>query len=555
MRRFLIAVLAVAALGIAGLVAASVVVARASSDTALATWAATAGVSVVVGGGTGFAVLPSPRAVAQDVRLSVPGVAEIRAARVEIVAHPETILRGRFVSAGVRLVGAVVVLAEEPVRDGDVRSMGRVDVVDGRLVAGRGLPDLAFAGSLRGTEGDGIAADLRLGAAGAVALLVETGPVAADGRRPVRVRATRGGDAIRFEGERAVGARGAVTTGRLAMTAPALAQSLAVLGLPSDLLPARAAELTATLRVDSAGVALDGIRGQLDVGDVAGSVRWGPAGLEGRLDAGRVPFDRLVAPALALARTTAPVALDLRLAGVTWGEVELGIAAVAVRRAGTVLSADLADAALFDGSVAGGVAIDASGGDAALSGSLRLNGVDAERLLRALGAGPAASGDLRGVVDWRLPVAVAGVPASARVAGEGRLVLTGGRVGVGVLGLDAPLPLDGLSGAFTIGGGLATFPSIGLVSPPQRFVGRGTVDLATGGLDLVFAPLDGAEGRLPRTGFRLRGPAAAARIEGAPVAVEGPATAIPTPALPARGEREAPPSPPLPLPSGVGRGG
>jgi hypothetical protein len=47
----------------------------------------------------------------------------------------------------------------------------------------------------------------------------------------------------------------------------------------------------------------------------------------------------------------------------------------------------------------------------------------------------------------------------------------------------------------------------------------------------------------------------AARIEGAPVAVEGPATAMPTPALPARGERAAPPSPPMPLPSGFGRGG
>ena len=118
MRRFLLAVLAIAALGIAGLVVASVVVARASSDTALAAWAEAAGVSVVVGGGAGFAVLPSPRAVAQDVRLTVPGIAEIRAARVEIVAHPATLLRGRFVSAGVRLVGAVVVLAEGAGRDG-----------------------------------------------------------------------------------------------------------------------------------------------------------------------------------------------------------------------------------------------------------------------------------------------------------------------------------------------------------------------------------------------------------------------------------------------------
>ncbi len=551
MRRFLIAVLAVAALGIAGLVAAAVVVARASADTALAAWAAAANVSVAVDGGTGFAVLPSPRAVAQHVRLSVPGVAEIRAARVEIVAHPETILRGRFVSAGIRLVGAVVVPAGGAGREGAVPRMGRVDVVDGRLVPGGGLPDLAFAGSFRATGGDGIAADLRLGPDGAIALVVETGPVAADGRRLVRVRATRGGDTVRFEGERAGGA----TAGRLAVSAPSLAQSLAVLGVPSDLLPARAADLTAALRVDSAGVALDGIRGQLDVGDVAGSVRWGPGGLEGRLDAGRVPFDRLAAPAAALARTTVPVALDLRLAGITWGEVELGIAAVAVRRVGTVLSADLADAALFDGSVAVGVAIDARGGDAALSGSVRLNGVDAERLLRALGAGPAASGDLRGVVEWRLPTAGAGAPVTARLVGEGRLVLTGGRVGVGVLGLDAPLPLDGLSAAFTIGGGSAALPSIGLVSPPQRFAGRGTLDLSTGVLDLAFAPQVAAEGRLPRTGFRLRGTLPAARIEGAPVAVEGPTAAMPTPALPARGERAAPPSPPMPLPSGVGRGG
>ncbi|MFN8927762.1 MAG: AsmA-like C-terminal region-containing protein [Rhodospirillales bacterium] len=551
MRRFLLAVLAIAALGIAGLVVASVVVARASSDTALAAWAEAAGVSVVVGGGAGFAVLPSPRAVAQDVRLTVPGIAEIRAARVEIVAHPATLLRGRFVSAGVRLVGAVVVLAEGAGRDGVTLPAGGVDVVDGRLVPGGGLPDLAIAGSLRGTGGDGISADLRLGADGAIALVVVSGPVAADGRRPLRIRATRGGDTVGFEGERRDGA----AAGRLAVNAPALAQSLALLGVPSDLLPVRAAELTAALTVDSAGVALDGIRGQLDVGDVAGSVRWGPGGLEGRLDAGRVPFDRLVAPALALARTTAPVALDLRLAGVTWGEVELGIAAVAVRRVGTVLSAILADAVLFDGSVAGGVAIDARGGDAALSGSVRLNGVDAERLLRALGAGPAASGDLRGVVDWRLPASGAGGPAPARLVGEGRLVLTSGRVGVGVLGLDAPLPLDGLSAAFTIGGGLVTLPSIGLVSPPQRFAGRGTVDLSTGVLDIAFAPLDRAEGRLPMTGFRLRGSVPAARIEGAPVAVEGPATAMPTPALPARGERAAPPSPPMPLPSGFGRGG
>lgn len=555
MRRFLIAVLAVAALGIAGLVAATVVVARAVSHTAMAGWAEAAGVTVRVDGATDFAVLPSPRAVVRDVRLSVPGVGDVHAARAEIVAHPETILRGRFVSAGVRLVGAVVVLAQGDGPDVPVRPMGRVDVVDGRLVPGRGLPDLAFAGSLRGTQGDGIAADLRLGSDGAIALLVEAGPVAADGRRSVRVRATRGGDAIGFEGERAGGA----TSGRLALTAPTLAQSLAAMGLPAELLPARAAELTATMRVDPAGVALDGIRGQLDVGDVAGSVRWGPEGLRGRIDAGRVPVDRLAAPAMALARTTVPVALDLRLAGVAWGEVELGIAAIAVRRDGTVLSAALADAALFDGSVAGGVAIDSGSGDVALSGSLRLNGVDAERLLRALGAGPAASGDLRGVVDWQLPAAgpggAAGAPAAARLAGEGRIVLTGGRVGVGVFGLDAPLPLDGLSGAFTIGGGRATFPSIGLVSPPQRFAGRGTVDLATLGLDFAFAPLDGADGRLPRTGFLLRGAAGAARIEGAPVAVEEPAGAIPTPAAPARGERAAPPSPPMPLPSALGRGG
>lgn len=545
MRRLLSAVLVVAALGIAGFVGTMATVTRTGVDSALVDWARTAGATLRVEGGAAFALLPTPRVVATDVRLSLPGVAEVRAGTMEIVAHPASVLHGRFVPGDVRLVGAAVATTDGAAFPTDALARtGGVEIVDGRLVQTGGRPDLPFSGSVRGT-GDGVlSAEIRVGAAGAVAVSATVGPAAGEGRRAVRVRATRGNDTVRFEGERA----GPVLAGSLAVSAPGLAQTLAALDLPADVLPVRAADVTGSLRIDGAGWALEGLRGQVDVGEVAGSLRWGRDGLTGRLDGGRVPVERLLPAAVALTGTSLPVALDLRLAGLTWGEVDLGVSAVSVRRAGPVLALSLGDAALFDGSVAARVEAIAGPAGPSITGELRLNALDTERLLRALGMGPAAAGELRGHLNWELPPGSA--PWQRRLVGAGTFVLTGGRIGAGVFGLSGPLPLDGLSGSLALGGTRATLSSVGLVAPPQRFAGRGTVDLGTGALDLAFAPVGTGEGPLPRTGFRLRGPFDSARIEGAPVAAEGPAPAFP--ARSERGERAQPAAPPTPIPGGGG---
>jgi hypothetical protein len=560
MRNVLIAIVTVAAIGAAVL---SVVAIRASQtdvNGALIGWSRDAGTAVRAEGGVSFTLWPTPRVVARDVRLSIPGLVEIRAETMQLVAEPLPLLTGQFRVGGARLLSAAVALSDEPLAVPDGSHPGGlrwVELVNGRLIVGGGLPDMALTATVRRTDSGHMTMSYAIGPGGILAGTATITPADGTGGHAIAVRAARSGDAVAFDGSLRREGTVAVLAGRASLTAPGLAQSLAMLGIAADVVPLRAVEASADVRLASDGSgAVTGMRGQSDAGDVAGAIDWSDRGVRARLDIGRLPLDRLVPMASRLRWGRGPAEIAIRAAGLTWGDVEIGIAQLSVRRTEGALAIEMADAAFLDGSVAARIGVRADATDRpVLSGSVRVNAVDAERLMAVLGQGPAAAGELRGVFDWRLTPREGGDGDRgswvSRLQGEGSGVLTGGRIGVGMFGLAAPLRVDGLSAEFAVVDGIATLPSVGLVAPPRRFVGRGAVDLASGTADLAFAPVDdGTQGQLPAAGFVLRGLLGAARIVMAPVALQGP-----VPPMPARPQRASPPPPPTPLPTGAGRGG